>query len=352
MTKVPRYVRTAATTLVLPIYFSVAFATFYIGGLHHPKPHHVEVAIVGPLATTASLAHSLSTTPKNGYLVSQLTSIADARRLVRDRKLAAAYVPGARPAPTVIVATAASASLSSFVEGTFRTVAAAQGRPLAVDDVRPLPPDNATGTPNFFFTIICTLGGFLTMAAMAFTAPKLPESQRFAIAGAAAILTPLVAYLIAGPGYGTFGGPFWTIVAMLAMGALYAFVVAAITRGMQLALGSFGALIGSLVFIFLNFPSSGGTVASELLPGFWRFLNDIWIGAAALDANRSILYFDGADVGDDVLAIVAWLAAWAVVLSVPFYLKKRRQRTAVSATTGSSVQARAQIPATRESGPT
>jgi hypothetical protein len=64
-----------------------------------------------------------------------------------------------------------------------------------------------------------------------------------------------------------------------------------------------------LVFVVLNFPTAGGSVAPELLPGFWRFLNHFWIGAVALDANRSILYFDGAGVGDDVLKLLAWLTA-------------------------------------------
>ena len=103
---------------------------------------------------------------------------------------------------------------------------------------------------------------------------------------------------------------------MLGMGALYAFAVAAITRLMQLGLGPLGALVASLVFIFLNFPSSGGSVAPQLMPGFWRFLNHVWIGAAGLDANRSVLYFHCAGVGTDVLTILAWTAACAALLAI------------------------------------
>jgi hypothetical protein len=102
--------------------------------------------------------------------------------------------------------------------------------------------------------------------------------------------------------------------------------VAAITRLMQKGLGAVGSLAGSLVFIFLNFPSAGGTVPGPLLPGFWPFLNHIWIGAAALDANRGILYFGGAGVGDDVLKMLAWVGAWGALLAAPIYTRATRRR--------------------------
>jgi hypothetical protein len=323
----------ALLTLLLPLYLSVAFATNYIGALHAPKPHKVNVAIVGPPAATAPLAHELSAEGKNAFVVSQLASLGQARHLVDQRKLAGAYVPSSGR-PTLIVATAAWPSLANALEATFRQVAAAHDRPLAVDDVRPLPANNLSGTPNFFFLIICTLGGFMTIVALGFVAPTVPEWHRIAVAAAAAILAPLIAYLIGGPGYGTFGGSFGTIVAMLALGALYAFVVAAITRLMQLGLGAVGALVASLLLVFLNFPSSGGTVAPQLLPGFWRFLNHFWIGAAGLDANRNTLYFSGAGVATDVLKILAWIAAWAALLAVPIYARRgRRPQAAPPAST-------------------
>jgi hypothetical protein len=326
--------RLALLTLLLPLYLAVAFATNYIGALHAPKPHHVKVAIVGPSSATAPLAHELSVKAPNEYVPSQLASVTRARQLVSQRKLAGAYLPSSQR-PTLIVATAAWPSLANFLEATFRQVAAAQDRPLALDDVRPLPPNNLSGTPNFFFIIICTLGAYLTVVALGFAAPGIPEYQRLAVVAAAAALSPVIAYLIGGPGYGTFSGSFGTIIAMLAAGALYAFAVGAVSRLMQVGLGAAVAgLLGSLLLIFLNFPSSGGSVAPQLLPGFWRFLNHFWIGAAGLDANRNILYFSGAHVGTDVLKILAWIAAWAAVLAVPIYMRNKRRRKDAAAADG------------------
>lgn len=310
-------------TLVLPVYFSAAVASNYVGAFHAPRPHQVKVAVVGPPAATTPVADALSTRPQGGFAVARLASTARAARLVGERQLAGAYIPDARP-PTAIVASAASGSLSTFIEATFRQLAARQDRPLAVDDVRPLPPNNISGSSNFFFIVICTFGGFLTVVALGAVAPALPERHRIAVASAGAVLSSVVAYLIAGLGYGALTGSVGTVLAMVGTGALYAFAVAAVTRLMQLGLGAAGAVVASLAFIFFNFPSSGGSVAAQLLPGFWRFINQFWIGAAGLDANRSILYFDGAGVGIDILKIAAWVAAWAVLLAIPIYRRSTR----------------------------
>ncbi|MGZ4287876.1 MAG: hypothetical protein ACXVW5_27205 [Solirubrobacteraceae bacterium] len=317
--------RLASLTLLLPLYIAVVFAANYFGALHAPKPHGVKVAIVGAPSSTARIARQLSIRPRGGFDVSRLTSIGQARELVGARKLAGAYVPGQRPAPVIVVATAASASLATFVEASFRELAAARNRPLVVDDLGPLPANNASESPNFFFIVICTLGGFLTVTALGFAAPTLPEPRRLGIVAAASLLAPIVAYLIGGAGYDTFTGSVGAILAMLGLGALYAFAVAGITRLLQLGLGGLGTLIGSLVLIFLNVPSSGGSVAAPLLPGFWRFLSHFWIGAAALDANRSALYFGGSRVANDVLKMLAWVAAWACLLALPIHLRSTRR---------------------------
>ena len=316
-------------TVLVPVYVSLAIAVNYFGAVHEPTPHHVKIAIVGARSVTVPIAHELSVMPPGGFDVSQLTSVAPARRLLAERELAGAYVPSLMR-PEAIVASAASPSLAQFVEGVFRQAAARQGLPLTVLDVRPMPPGDPTGTPNFFFLIICTLAGFLVVAVLGLAAPDLPEGQRLALAAAASVLAPTIAYLIGGPGYGAFSGDVGTMLAMLGMGILYTFAVAGTTRIMQLAFGMAAMLPASLVLIFLNIPTSGGPLAPQLMPGFWRFLNHFWIGAIGIDANRSILYFGGAGVGNDVLKLFAWIAAWGVILALPIYRRSavRRRRGA------------------------
>jgi hypothetical protein len=77
--------------------------------------------------------------------------------------------------------------------------------------------------------------------------------------------------------------------------------------------------------VFLNIPSLGATYTAELLPGFWRFLNQFWIGAETTDATRSIL-FGGQGVGSDMLRLLAWTGAIVALLLLPVSRKRARQR--------------------------
>jgi hypothetical protein len=331
-TKRRAQLRLAVMAVLVPVYVSLAIAVNYFGAVHEPTPHHVKIAIVGVPSATAGIAHELSAAPRGGFDVSQLTSVGAATRLLAERQLAGAYVPSPTR-PRAIVVTAASPSLAQFVEGVLRQAAARQNRPLTVLDVRPMPSGDPTGTPNIFFLIICTLAGFLIVAVLGLAAPNLTEGQRVTLVAAAAVLAPTIAYLIGGPGYGAFSGDLGTILAMLGMGILYTVAVAGTARLMQLAFGLAAMLPASLVLIFLNIPSSGGPLAPQLMPGFWRFLSHFWIGAIGLDANRSILYFGGAGVGNDVLKLLAWVAAWGAILAVPIYRRStgRRRRAAAAA---------------------
>lgn len=341
-TKIPRQrpseLRLATIILLVPLYVSLAFAVNYFGALHAPTPHSVKVGVAGSSVASSQAAAELATRPPNGFDVTRLRSAAEARSMVASRRLAGAYVPD-RDGAIAIVATAASPSLAQVLEATFAHLPAGHGRMVAVDDVRPLPAADATGTPNFFFLVICTLAGFITAIALGLATPALPEPQRLLVLVAAAVLAPAGAYLVGGVIYGTFPGDVGTILAMVGMGALYTLAVAGTTRLLQLAFGPAGPLPASLVVIFLNLPTSGGTVAPQLMPGFWRFLNHFWIGADAMNANRSILYFGGAGVGDDVLKVLAWIAGWGVLLAFPIYRRRsqhRRENTgAVSMVSGS-----------------
>jgi len=70
------------------------------------------------------------------------------------------------------------------------------------------------------------------------------------------------------------------------------------------------------------------TYTANVLPAFWRFLNHFWIGAETVNAERGILYFDGQDVGTELLKLLAWTAVIAGLLLLPVSrkLEHRRER--------------------------
>ena len=151
--------------------------------------------------------------------------------------------------------------------------------------------------------------------------------------------TPVLAYLLAGPGLGAIGGSDGVIVALLGVGALYVLAVTMFARGLQLVLGAIGTLFaGFAVFILLNFPSSGDSLPGPMLPAFWHVLNRFWIGASASDAFRGIVYFGGQGAGTGVLKLLGWLAAGVVLLALGWLKLQHGRQQVTPARTGAAEQ--------------
>ena len=326
-----RQLRFALLSLALPAFFVLGFALSYMSALHAPAPHGVQVAVAGPTAQTAPLRDGLERTASPAFDVQAVPTLAAAARAVSDHDLYGAYVPPARPgaAATVIVAGASGTGVTNAVESLFRAVAAQQRAQLAVRDVRPLPAGNTSGLSLYFYLFACTFGGVLTVAATGMAAPALRSRYRWPLLLAAAIVTPVVAYLLAGPGLGAISGSAGAVFALLGVSVLYGVIVTLIVRCLQLILGAIGALfVAMTVFVMLNFPGAGVSVQAPMLPTFWHVLNRFWIGGSTSDAFRSIFYFGGQGVWTDVLKLLGWLAVGAVLLALVAVRKLWHTRTA------------------------
>jgi hypothetical protein len=320
--------RLALGAMLIPLFFVIAFALCIIGTYHKPHPDGIKVGIVGPEARTAKLRAALEQKAGSVFAISQVPTVAAAERAVRERDLNAAFVPTAsthRPA-TLIVASAGGRLVATISERLARNVTAAQGTQLAVRDVRPLAPGDAIGIGVFMFMIVCTICGYLAVTLLFTVAPALKPGRRYAIIAAIAVLVPTLAYLIGGLGFGTYTGSFGTIVAFIAVGALYVFVIGMITRLLQVLIGPPALFVALAIFVFLNIPSLGATYTPELLPPFWHALNEFWIGAETTNAERSILYFGGQGVGTDMLRLLAWTGVIVLLLLLPVSRKLERQR--------------------------
>jgi hypothetical protein len=335
-----RQLRLAVGAMALPAFFVIGFALCYTSAWQAAAPHGVQVAVAGPTAQTAPLRDGLDRAVGPAFDVQAAPTPAAAAREVRDQDLYGAYVPAAQPGgtATVIVAAASGNAVTSAVESLFRAVAAHQRAQLAVRDVRPLPAGDTSGVSLFFFLIVCTLGGFLTVTATGLAAPALRSRYRWSLILTAAVVIPALGYLLAGQGLGAISGPAGAAFALLGVGALYVLIVAMIARGLQLILGAIGTLFAGLaIFVLVNFPSSGASVQGPMLPTFWHVLNRFWIGASAANAFRSIVYFGGQGAGTDVLKLLGWLAVGVALLALG-WLKSRRGRHEVTSAERSAAE--------------
>jgi hypothetical protein len=320
--------RRALGALLVPVFFVVLFSACIIGTYHKPHPNDIKIGIVGPAPLTAPLRAELAKRAGPAFDIQQSNTPADAVRAVRQRDLDAAFVPTPNPAQpaTLIVATAGGRIVATAAETLARAVTTTQGAQLVVRDVRPLASGDEIGLGIFLFMLICTISGYLAATVLFTAAPTLAEGRRYAMLASIAILTPTIVYLIGGLGFGTYTGSVGTILAFIGVGALYTFVVAVITRWLQVLLGPAGIFVSLAIFVFLNIPSFGATYTSTMLPSFWRFVNQFWLGAQTVNAERSLLYFGGSGVGTDLLKLFAWTGAVLVLLAVPLVWKLTRQR--------------------------
>jgi hypothetical protein len=323
-----KQMRVAVAAMVVPLFFAIGFASCIIGTYHQPHPNNIKVAVVGPAAQTAPVQAAIQHAGGSAFEVSQVETVAEATEAVRHRDLVAAFVPTSDPKQpaTAIIATAGGRLVATATEGFLRAVAEHAGAQLVVQDVRPLPSGDEIGLGVFLFLIIMTIAGYLAATVLQTAAPELPPSRRYPLLLAGAVLVPTLVYLIAGLGFGTYNGSAGTIFAFIGVGALYTFVVGLVTRLFQVLLGPPALFVSLAIFVFLNIPSLGATYTPNLLPSFWRFLNHFWLGAETVNAERSILYFDGDGVGTSILRLLAWAAVVVALLLLPIARKLMHSR--------------------------
>lgn len=318
----------ALGAMLIPLFFVILFAVCIIGTYHAPDPNGIKLAIVGPPPATAPLSAVLTKEAGSAFDISQEPSLAEAVDDVRQRDINAAFVPTANPKrpATLIVASANGRIVATAAEVLARNVTAAQGTQLVTREVRPLPSGDEIGLGIFMLMVVCTICGYITPTVLEAVTPALLPNRRYPIIAVTSFLVATLATVIGGAFYGTYDGSFGTILAFIGVGTLYTFTIGLGTRLFQVLLGPAG-IFGSLaIFVFLNIPSLGATYTSPVLSPFFRFLNHFWVGAATVDAQRAILYFDGQGVGGDLLKVFVWLAVIVALLLLPASRRLERKR--------------------------
>ena len=112
---------------------------------------------------------------------------------------------------------------------------------------------------------------------------------KWAIAAVAAPLLTGIMLVLAGPLLGMHepsGLLLW------ALSALTAFMVATGTLALFAALGGVGKLLAMILLIYLGLASSGGTVPTQALPGFFDIVAHVEPLRQTLVGLRGILFFD------------------------------------------------------------
>lgn len=283
----------------------------------------------------APIAEGLDSTAE--FSAERTDVVAEARSGVEERRYdgsieispVAAADPSAPPAFTVTtyVAGAEGRSVAGAVQGAAAQVAAQLGTTATVVDVAPLAAADSLGTGLFYLLTYTSLGAYLVIIVLMQVMPGAPLRLRYTAISIAAVVAPLIVFGLSSIFLGDYGASFGSIAGLLGVNALYVFTVGCAAILIEQLLGK-AATFGIMAFVvFINFPSAGGAGPAAMLPGFWQGVHEVYFGAGAMEAFRSIVYFGGNGAGRWVLQLLAWTLGLMLVTFVVHLGKTvRRQR--------------------------
>ena len=295
--------------LAAALILELIFASSYIGAAHSPSPRELPIAIVGPPAATADAAKRILAGGDQLKPIA-LRSDRELTNKIDHRSVYGGLVLGAK-GDTLVVADAANISVSDLLVKAFTSFEASQHRPLTVTHVKPLPPGDSRGLTSFYAAVAWVFGGYLgatILSALGGAAARgrRHAAQRIGALALYALLSGILGALVAGPIFGALPGH---LLALMSIGALLVFATALTTSGLQTLLGMAGTAVALVAFLIVGNPASGGPVATELLPGFWRGVGAWLPPGAGVTSVRNTVYFGG----NGVAASLGVLAVYAVV---------------------------------------
>ncbi|MDN4647623.1 hypothetical protein [Curtobacterium sp. PsM8] len=316
--------RSFGSHILVPLFLAVGMTLAYLGAFHAPTPHDLPVGIVGTTPATQVFAQTV-TDQSDGALVAHVVSSTEAaEQQVRDRDLAAVYAPS-DSAATLYVSTAASETTASAAQKVFVPIAFEQHLPFHVVDVVPTGDQDTTGQGLFFLLVGLSVGGYSSAIAVAAFATRLRPVWTAVVGLVTAGVVAGIGIVVAGPVYGVLTTHQWQV---FLFAWLYDAVIIALGVGLHPLIGRWTTPVLTMLFVMLNFTSSGGIFQPAFQPGFFAGLNTFWSGAAWLQAAQDLQYFPGASLGRSGLVLALWLVAVLLLCVVVHGLVARRTRIA------------------------
>ncbi|WP_093800016.1 hypothetical protein [Streptomyces sp. Wb2n-11] len=314
--------------LLTPLLMCVGMGIAYLGAFHAPAPHDLRVDVVGSGPSAQVLAQTLQDKGAGALNVRTVPDREAAVGRLTDQAVYGAYVPGkGKETPELLVATASSETSATAVQKVFTEVAAKRGEPLKVTDVTPAASGDPTGQGLFFLLVALSIGSYASVAVIGGAGGVLPLQIRALLAAGTSLAVSGIGAVFAGPMFHLVDrglGGLW------AMSWVYSAGVLLIGVGLHTFLKRWTTLGVMVLFVMLNFTSSGGIFRPELQSGFFGALHAFWNGAGFIEGARSHVYFDGNGLGRHVLVLVLWLVAGLAVMGAAGLAEARRRRAAVA----------------------
>ncbi|GAA0446550.1 hypothetical protein ACFQ2B_15425 [Streptomyces stramineus] len=303
--------RHVLTHLLTPLLMCIGMGLAYLGAFADPSPHDLPVAVVGSGASARDLARTIEDKAGGDLAVRTVADRGEAVERLKGQDIYGAYLPGGHgEAPELLVASAGSDTSAAVVEKVFTKVAARQGAPLEVSDVVPTAGGDPTGQGLFFLLVALSIGSYASVAVLGGAGAVLPMRLRALLAAATSLVVSVIGALFAGPVFHLVDHGLWGV---WGLGWLYSAGILFVGIGLHPFLKRWTTLGVMVLFVMLNFTSSGGIFRPELQNGFFAALHTFWNGAGFMEGTRSLVYFDSAGLSGHVWRLVLWLVAGAAL---------------------------------------
>ncbi|MGW6401248.1 hypothetical protein [Streptomyces sp. NPDC055134] len=312
--------RHVLTHLITPLLMCLGMGLAYMGAFVAPEPHHLPVAVVGAGPEAKVFAQTVKDKAGDALDVRTLDSRPAAVEQLQSRDIDGAYVLSTK-SPELIVATAGSDMSAITAEKIFTPVATQQGVPLKVTDVTPTVSDDPTGQGLFFLLVALSIGSYASVAVVGAAGSALSMRTRAALVVGVSGVVSLVGAALAGPVFHLAHHGLW---GMWAMSWLYSAGILFIGVGLHTFLKRWTTLALMVLFVMLNFTSSGGLYRPELQNGFFGTLHAFWNGAGFVEGSRSLLYFGSHDLARNVWTLAVWLVVGLAVMGLAALTERRR----------------------------
>jgi uncharacterized protein DUF3533 len=290
---------------------------------HSPKPHHVPVGLIGTPQVVGAVAGEIEHRAPRAYQIHTYASVPAAEIAILHRVVYGAF--RAVPSPLLLVASAASPAVASLLQQTVATAAHTEGQALVVRDLVPLPSSDSRGATAFSMVLSLIITGIMGSAVIYLLGRHRPAPRRLLAMAALGIAAGLVATLVTNVVIGAFPDHF---LAVWGVATLFYLALGLPIAGFQVLVGAGGLAIGSLMFLVIGNPASGGNSAPELLPGFWRALSQVLPPGAATTAMRDVVYFDGHGAADALVVLGLWAVLGTAVVVAAHLLRDRARPAA------------------------
>jgi hypothetical protein len=183
---------------------------------------------------------------------------------------------------------------------------------LETVDYRPLPPNTALGLSAFYVALLAMMAGFVGATivnssidgALGYSTTELgprwkqrrplPIARRQILVSkwsVALVVVPILDAAIVGVAAGILRMDAPNTALLWVVLSVASLMVSSVTLTLFAAFGSIGQLLAMLGLIYLSLASSGGTIPTQALPGFYNFVGHVEPLRQTLTAARAVLYF-------------------------------------------------------------